>query len=77
MTSRNRRLLGVLLVLLAIGTIAALLVAGVPPLRYHSVHNAVTGETKTSTKVHWSVLPSAISLVVGTVLILRPRRERE
>lgn len=71
-----RRILGVALVFFAIGCIAALITAGIHPIRRSSVHHADTNQTKTSTKLHWSVVPSAVSLVAGIFLTILPSRRR-
>ena len=77
MTSRNRRLLGLLLALLAICGIAAFAFWDVPPVRMIRTYCKDTGEMTHSTKLHWAVGPSAGLFLAGLVFVLTPRTAQE
>jgi hypothetical protein len=69
MSARNRKLLGIFLLVVAVACIAALIISGDPPVRMSSTYFEDTGKTKHSTKIHWSVLPSMFSLIAGALLL--------
>ena len=74
MNTNKRRIIGVLLAVLAVAIVLALALANVSLLTRSSAYFTDTGATSTSVHLHWPLVIPAIMLVIGLVLIFIPRR---
>ena len=74
MNTNKRRIVGVLLAVLAVAIVPALALANVSLVTRSSAYFADTGATSTSVHLHWPLVVPAIMLLIGLFLILIPRR---
>jgi hypothetical protein len=72
----TRRKSGAVIAALAIAALPALAFAGVRLITRSSAYFVETGTTTSSVHFHWPLGVVAVSLLVGIVLILSPRRAK-
>jgi hypothetical protein len=78
MKTSTRRKLGAVLIVLSIATVVILTASGVRLIQHRTVwvrSSPVATVSDEATQFHWSLIPAALALVVGAVLVIIPRHE--
>lgn len=74
MNMTKRRIIGGLLAILAIALVPGLEMAHLSPLTMGSAYFVDTGVTRTSVQPHWPIIIPVLTLLLGILLLVMPRR---